>query len=208
MLPSYEVAGDWFDFAENADGIWIALAEAPGSGNHSAAVGAIGLGALRAARRTGATPLEALLAIHDALRELPERRSEVRAAIAHWHPSSRRLRTVAGGHAPLLVVRASGQVERLAGESDTVLGGRSRPRPSDEITTLAPGDRLILVSDGVIGRRLKGGEELGLDGVAAAARRPDTEGAAATVRSIHDAVLSASDADLDDDAAAICLALH
>jgi AcrR family transcriptional regulator len=208
VLPSYEVAGDWFDFAENADGTWIALAEAPGSGTYSAAVGAIGLGALRAARRTDATPLDALLSIHQALRELPGRKSEVRAAVAHWHPSSRRLSLVAGGHAPLLVVRSSGQVEPLVGESDTPLGGRARPRPAEDVTTLAPGDRLLLVSDGVIDRPVKGGGTLGLEGVAAAARRPDTEGAAATVRSVHDAVLSASNVDLDDDAAAICLAVH
>jgi serine phosphatase RsbU (regulator of sigma subunit) len=208
VLPSYEVAGDWFDFAENADGTWIALAEAPGSGTYSAAVGAIGLGALRAARRTDASPLEALLSIHDALRELPGRKSEVRAAIAHWHPSSRRLGAVAFGHAPLLVIRASGQLEELVGESETSLGGRARPRPAEEQTTLAPGDRLVMVSDGVLDRPTNNGGKLGLDGVAAAARHPDIEGAAATVRSVHDAVLTASDVDLDDDATAICLALQ
>jgi serine phosphatase RsbU (regulator of sigma subunit) len=207
VLPSYEVAGDWFDVAENADGIWIALAEAPGSGTHSAAVGAVGLGALRAARRSDASPLHALLAIHDTLRELPGRKSEVRAAVALWHPSSRRLTTVACGHSPLLVVRASGQVEHLAQESETPLGGRSRPKPAERSTTLDPGDRLLLFSDGVIGRPVKGGGTLGIEGVKAAARRPDVDGAAPTVRSVHDAVLSASDTDLEDDAAVICLAV-
>ena len=28
VLPSYEVAGDWFDIVENLDGVWITLAEA------------------------------------------------------------------------------------------------------------------------------------------------------------------------------------
>jgi stage II sporulation SpoE-like protein len=107
-----------------------------------------------------------------------------------------------------LVIRESGQVEQVAGESETRLGGRSRPRPSEQATALASGDRLILVSDGVIDRPLKAGGKLGLDGVADAARQPDIEGAAATVRSVHDAVLTCSDTDLDDDAAAICLALH
>lgn len=208
VLPSYEVAGDWFDVAENAEGTWVALAEAPGSGTHSAAVGAVGLGALRAARRTDASPREALFAIHEALRELPGRKSHVRAAVAHWHPASRRLRAVACGHAPLILMRGSGQTESIAGDSETPLGGRPRPEPSEESTTLGPGDRLLLVSDGVMDRPLEGGGKLGLDGVAAAALQPDTEGAAATVRSVHDAVLSASDVDLDDDAAAICLAVH
>ena len=30
MLPSYEVAGDWFDVVENADGVWITLADGLG----------------------------------------------------------------------------------------------------------------------------------------------------------------------------------
>jgi serine phosphatase RsbU (regulator of sigma subunit) len=208
VLPSYEVAGDWFDYAENADGTWIALAEAPGSGTYSASVGAIGLGALRAARRTDATPLQALLAIHEALSELPGRRSQVRAAIAHWHPSSRQLTVVASGHSPMIVLRASGQVEHLAGDSETPLGGRAKPKPVEEQTVLQSGDRVILVSDGVIDRPMKDGGRLGLEGVAAAAQQPDTDGAAATVRGVHDAVLSGSDAELDDDAAVICLALH
>jgi AcrR family transcriptional regulator len=206
VLPTYEVAGDWFDYAENADGTWIALAEAPGSGTYSASIGAVGLGALRAARRTDSTPLEALLAIHTALRELPGKRSQVRAAIAHWHPSSRRLTAVAAGHTPFVVLRSSGQVEHLAGESDTPLG-HGKPRPAEAETTLASGDRVVIVSDGVIERR-RDGETLGLDGVAAAAQQPDTDGAAATVRAVHDAVLSANDSELDDDAAVICLALH
>ena len=30
VLPSYEVAGDWFDVVENADGVWITLADGLG----------------------------------------------------------------------------------------------------------------------------------------------------------------------------------
>jgi hypothetical protein len=96
----------------------------------------------------------------------------------------------------------------LIGDSETNLGGRSRPRPVEDTTSLARGDRLVLVSDGVVERPLKGGGRLGLDGVAEAARQPDIEGAAATVRSVHDAVLSRGAVDLEDDAAAICLAVH
>ena len=121
---------------------------------------------------------------------------------------SRQLSAVACGHSPMIVLRASGQVEHLAGDSDTALGGRAKPKPAEEETTLQSGDRVILVSDGVIDRPMRDGGRLGLDGVAAAAQQPDTDGAAATVRAIHDAVLTASDADLDDDAAVICLALQ
>ena len=53
LLPSYEVGGDWFDYAENHDGSWLAIADASGTGPTAAGLGAAALGALRAARRSG-----------------------------------------------------------------------------------------------------------------------------------------------------------
>ena len=32
LLPTYEVGGDWFDFVENRDGAWLAIADAAGTG--------------------------------------------------------------------------------------------------------------------------------------------------------------------------------
>ena len=36
VLPSYEVAGDWFDVTENADGVWITIADGLGGSTPSA----------------------------------------------------------------------------------------------------------------------------------------------------------------------------
>src|ERR671915_553873 len=54
VLPSYEVAGDWFDVVENPDGIWLTLADGLGGSTPAAASSAVALGALRASRRGGA----------------------------------------------------------------------------------------------------------------------------------------------------------
>ena len=53
LLPAYEVGGDWFDFVENRDGAWLAIADAAGTGPTAAGLSAAALGALRAARRSG-----------------------------------------------------------------------------------------------------------------------------------------------------------
>ena len=53
LLPTYEVGGDWFDFVENRDGAWLAIADAFGTGPTATGLGAAALGALRAARRSG-----------------------------------------------------------------------------------------------------------------------------------------------------------
>jgi serine phosphatase RsbU (regulator of sigma subunit) len=60
LLPSYAVGGDWFDFVENRDGAWLAIADGPGTGPTAAGLGAAALGALRAARRAGGQLEQAL----------------------------------------------------------------------------------------------------------------------------------------------------
>ena len=37
VVPSYEVAGDWFDVVENPDGMWVTLADGLGGGTRAIA---------------------------------------------------------------------------------------------------------------------------------------------------------------------------
>jgi serine/threonine protein phosphatase PrpC len=85
------------------------------------------------------------------------------------------------------------------------LGGRASPRPSQLVSTLEPGDRLIICSDGVITDR-KGQAGLGYDGVAEAALLSDDGSAADTVRKVHRAALGVFREGLMDDATVVCLA--
>jgi serine phosphatase RsbU (regulator of sigma subunit) len=207
VLPSYEVAGDWFDVAENLDGIWVSLANGLGGGTRAAASSAVALGALRASRRSGGTISEALLSMHRTLKEMPGPRAEMSAVVAHWDPASYRLGLANCGHIPPAVLRGSGEAEALgAPDAGRGLGGRSSPRPQERSTTLAPGDRLLMVSDGVV----NGGEGqagLGLDGAVEAALRSGRATAADTVRTVHTAVLEATGGELTDDATVVCLSV-
>ena len=74
LLPTYEVGGDWFDFVENRDGAWLAIADAPGNGATAAGLGAAALGALRAARRSGQDLEDALASVHETVRHLGQPR--------------------------------------------------------------------------------------------------------------------------------------
>ena len=51
VLPAYDVGGDWFDHAADADGAWLALADAAGKGGRASAASALSLAAFRAARQ-------------------------------------------------------------------------------------------------------------------------------------------------------------
>jgi AcrR family transcriptional regulator len=203
VLPSYEVAGDWFDAIENADGIWITLADGLGDSTRAVAASAVALGALRASRRSGGDIAEALVVMHQSLRELPGPRTEMTAVATRWDPATQALTVANCGHVPPVILRGDGDVEVVEVPPGPGLGGRSSPKPAERATTLRPGDRLVLVSNGVTDCGA-GMACLGIEGTIAAALRSERETAADTVRQIHRAVLATGER-LSDDATAVCL---
>jgi serine phosphatase RsbU (regulator of sigma subunit) len=207
VLPSYEVAGDWFDVIENADGIWITVADGLGGSTRAAASSAVALGALRASRRSGAGISEALIVMHQTLREMPGPRTEMTAVVTRWDPATKELTVANCGHEPPVILRAGAEVEPVRSPRAHGLGGRASPKPVERSTSLEPGDRLVIVSDGVI-HCGDGKAGLGAEGVVQAAQRSERETAADTVREIHKAVLAASDGGLSDDATAVCLSVE
>ncbi len=206
VLPSYDVGGDWFDVVENADGVWLSLADGIGGGTRATASGAVALGALRASRRSGGSIKEALLLMHRTLKEMPGPRPEMTALIAHWDPASHDLRLANCGHVPPILIRADGTSEKLLFPKGRGLGGRSGAVPAERSTSLRPGDRLVLVSNGVV-EDGKGKAGLGARGVVEAALSSERATAADTVRKVHTAVLDASGGDLSDDATAVCISI-
>jgi serine phosphatase RsbU (regulator of sigma subunit) len=206
VLPTYEVAGDWFDVVENTDGVWITLADGLGDSTRSAASSAVALGALRASRRSGAAIGEALMAIHQTLREMPGPRAEMAAIIARWDSTTHELEIVNCNHVAPLILRAGGAIEPLLFPRTHGLGARSTPKPSERSSTLLAGDRLLMVSDGVT-ESGKGQAGLGEEGLIEAALRSQGGSAADTVREVHRAVLDASGGEFSDDATAVCLSI-
>jgi serine phosphatase RsbU (regulator of sigma subunit) len=205
VLPTYEVAGDWFDVIENLDGIWITLADGlGGSGTRATASSAVALGALRASRRSDAGISEALIVMHQTLKEMPGPRSEMTAVITRWDPATHQLSLASCGHVPPVVIRVNNEPETLRMPESHGLGGRASPKPVEQTTELETGERLILVSDGVIGSG-KGQAGLGIKGVIEAAIRSRTATAADTVRQVQEAVLDAGGGNLTDDATVVCL---
>jgi len=87
------------------------------------------------------------------------------------------------------------------------LGGRATPKPSEHSDTLNAGDRLLMVSDGVV-EAGDGQAGLGMEGIATAALRSLRGSAADTVREVHRAVVANKrGGELSDDATAVCLSI-
>ena len=209
LLPTYEVGGDWFDFVENRDGAWIAIAGAPGNGPTAAGLGAAALGALRAARRSGQDLERALATVHETVRHLGSREFHITALVARWRAATATLTWVNCGHPPAYLVDTEGNLRQLEGPEHPPLGTpESQPRCTPADLQLHPGERLILVTDGIVNRRVDGGGRFGVEGLELAIDRAENPTAAATAMAIQQAVTDCWREPLEDDATVVVMAVE
>jgi serine phosphatase RsbU (regulator of sigma subunit) len=208
LLPAYEVGGDWFDFVENRDGAWLAIADAAGTGPTAAGLSASALGALRAARRSGQDLVEAAATLDEVVRALDNPNFAVTAILARWHAPTATLAWINCGHPPAHVATLDGQFTRLRGPAHPPLGaGETAASFQTSVVSLDSTDRLVLVTDGITERTVSGGGSFGVNGVRRAIEAADAPTAAATALAIQRAVSACSTDRLEDDATVVVLAI-
>ncbi|MEV4419861.1 SpoIIE family protein phosphatase [Patulibacter sp. NPDC049589] len=212
VLPSYDVGGDWFDYAENPDGAWIGIADAAGSGPRAAGLAAVLLGAFRAGRRNDHDLAGTVGLMDRTLTGLGMPDATATAIVARWDAGSSELTWINRAHPEPILISADGRAERLGAGTGEVLGvageddeGRGAGGVPVNTRRLEPDDRVILYSDGIRDRPTGGGRTFGAAGIVAAARTAPNPTAANTVTAIEAAVLHASDEPLTDDATLVVL---
>jgi serine phosphatase RsbU (regulator of sigma subunit) len=206
LLPTYEVGGDWFDFVENRDGAWLAIADAAGTGPNAAGLGASALGALRAARRSGHDLEQALGAMHETVLRLGNPDFYVTALVSRWRAPTSTFTWVNCGHPHAFVVDMDGNVDQLEGPDHEPLGkGEEKRTFTSTERQLASDERLILVTDGITERKVEGGGRFGIDGIRRALGEVENPTAAATAMAILQAVTDCWREPLEDDGTVVVL---
>lgn len=210
VLPSYDVGGDWFDYAENPDGAWIGIADCAGTGTRAAGLAAVLLGAFRAGRRNERDLAETVDLMDRTLTELQVPEATATALIGRWHAPASTFTWINRAHPSPILISGDGRVEELDGAVGEILGvaGDAGGQPGGvpaNVRRLDPDDRVIIYSDGICDRLRADGTEFGSAGIVAAARTAPNPTAANTVNAIEEAVLGASSDPLTDDATLIVL---
>ena len=209
LLPSYEVGGDWFDFVENRDGAWLAIADASGTGPTAAGLGAAALGALRAARRSGEDLVPALKSIDQTVRRLENDDFRVPLWLARWRAATATLTWISCGHPWAYLVDAQGELHELKSREYPALGARRAVRSLRTTQhLLAPSERLILVTDGIIERRREDGGTFGVEGIKDALSRAQSTTASSTAMAIQQAVTDSWREPLEDDGTIVVMAIE
>ncbi|HEY6934953.1 MAG TPA: PP2C family protein-serine/threonine phosphatase [Marmoricola sp.] len=166
LEPSATAGGDTFDYVASADRLTVALVDALGHDVTASLLATLTVNAIRNARRGGASVVEQAAAADAALQRYarPEQyatglllEAPLVAPIKDAGPGERRpvtVRLVNAGHPPLRLVR-DGRVSRIELPPSTPFGirvrGRDKTYPVQELE-LRPGDRLVLLTDGMYER--------------------------------------------------------
>lgn len=156
------VGGDYFDFLELAPGrVGLLLADISGKGIAAALLMSNLQAALRSLAWQATRNLPLLLRTLNLqfLESTPPERFAT-LFFSDYDDATRTLRYANCGHNPPLLLRATGEVEWLKATAP-VIGLLDVFLPEVGETVLAPGDRLIIYSDGVTDARGPGAEDLG-----------------------------------------------
>ena len=148
-----EVGGDFYDvFAIGPDRWAVVIGDVCGTGPEAAAVTALARHTIRAAATHGASPVEVLEWLNDAILASDSDRfctvlystlERIDAESGHW-----RFTSVAGGH-PLPFLARAGEAASPLGTAGTLLGVMPTVRLTPSVVELGPGDTVVLNTDGI-----------------------------------------------------------
>ncbi|WP_371540231.1 MULTISPECIES: PP2C family protein-serine/threonine phosphatase [unclassified Streptomyces] len=199
LAPSEDISGDTFDYTLDRDTLHLSVTDTMGHHLEAALSATILVGALRSARRQGADLLEQARQADQALAEhRPPGHATGQLVRIDLHTGHAQL--VNAGHPWPLRMR-DGQVEEVTLEVDPPFG-LSLPVPHShrvQELDLWPGDRLIMLTDGMLER---GAEKVDLPALVKGTRNLHPRETALTLTT---AVMDAAGDQLEDDATLMCL---
>ncbi|KQS16335.1 PP2C family protein-serine/threonine phosphatase [Frigoribacterium sp. Leaf186] len=151
-LPSLSVGGDYFDYGLIGRLVHVAVGDVMGKGVGAAIIGSSVRAACRAASPHVAAGRELGLAVDRIERAVQRDLQRTSSFVTYFHAvldlDTGELSYVDAGAGLSLVVRADGTVQHLAGTGLPL--GLDDQEHATETTRLEPGDRLIVMSDGVL----------------------------------------------------------
>ena len=201
-IPAREVSGDYYDFLDTGDrGLGFVLADVSGKGVAAALLMANLQACFRSQSQDALRqPASMLRSVNKLFYESTPPEHFATLFFGAYDDRTRRLRYANCGHLPPFLLRADGRVERLPGTA-TVLGVFKEWSSEESVVDLAPGDTLVLFSDGVTEAGVETEAEFGDDGLLAVIRA--NQGASA--ETLVNAIISAVAGEKEDDVTVVAI---
>lgn len=151
LIPANEAGGDTFDYILDRDTLHLSISDAMGHGVEAAQLATLAVGSLRNSRRRGAGVVEMAQTASRAVMEHGGQEQFVTGQVLRLDLASGALELVNAGHVNPLLVR-DGVVDNLALEADPAFGIGPELTYQLQHRRLEPGDRLVLLTDGMYER--------------------------------------------------------
>lgn len=204
LEPAASIGGDTFDYSLDRDVLHLSLTDAMGHGVDAALTASVCLGSLRGGRRSGATLVEQVTETNTALAEQAATRGLddfVTGLLARVDLRAGICEMVNAGHVAPYLARGA-DVTALELRADLPLGLFPDTVYHSTRVTLRPGDRMLLVTDGMLERNVG---TVDLPRAIASTRELHPR---EVVRELADSALEATGHQLSDDATVLCLDWH
>ena len=162
-LPCRTVGGDTYDFLPRSQNrLWVAVGDVAGKGLPAAMIMSHFQAMLRGLAEADRPVSQLVGRLNDNLARALAVNQFISFFVVELEPERGVMEYVNAGHNPPLLVRASGEVERLQGSGPVlgVVAGSSYPAHE---TRFDPGDTLLLYSDGATESKDPAEEEFGED---------------------------------------------
>jgi serine phosphatase RsbU (regulator of sigma subunit) len=200
LEPASHVGGDTFDYCVDRDTLHVSMTDAMGQSVRAAQLATLALGSLRNSRRAKVSLAEQARTANSAIISHAEEHEFVTGLLLRVGLRSGRVVVVNAGH-PWPYLLRNGHVVCVELDADVPFGMLADSTYHQQKLQLAPGDRLIVVSDGFLERNASTAE---FD-VAAAVAETASLHPRDVVHAFKTAVLAATGAELHDDAAVLCI---
>ncbi len=199
-MPATEVGGDYYDyFRLSPSRVVLVIGDVSGHGMASGILLSGVRSCLYLLEEHLATPVKVLARLSPMVRRTTDRRMYVTLLAAVLDREAGTLTVASAGHLPLLR-RGSGGWEEV-GKGAPPLGTFRDARFEEDARPLAPGDLLVLYTDGLIEARDAAGREYGQDRLLRALDRAGERSRPAEIREavLGDLALFRGDAESEDD---------
>jgi phosphoserine phosphatase RsbU/P len=208
-LPAREVGGDYYDFLELGPGrLGAMLADVSGKGVAGALLTASLQASFRSQLELGVRHPRALLtSVNKLFHESTPAEYFATLFFAEYRDQGRELRYINCGHPAAILLRATGEVERLEATA-LPIGIFATLKCEEKSLVLGPGDALFVFSDGVLEAGIESGADFGEQRLIAAARAGPREDVEASLDYIMAEVLRFSPGVQSDDVTIVGLSVR